>query len=109
MLSYMELMDILEAKGMSAKSLCEKMDITTNGLRKGMNNQSISMRLVDTLCKAINITPNHFFSWSDSTATQIQNGGAFNTQIADQGIATLQEQLRIKDDQINKLLNIISK
>lgn len=90
--------------------VAQEVGISYDGLKKGINQQSLSFRYIPQLCQSLGITPNQFFGYTDKKGVcQTQNGGVGNTQIVDQGIEALREQLRAKDEQINKLLNIISK
>lgn len=110
MLSYTELRDILEDKNILLEDLAKKVEMTRVGFKGAIENQTLQISKVSTMCKYIGITPNYFFGFDDKNGIQqTQNGGVGNTQIVDQGIEALREQLRAKDEQINKLLNIISK
>lgn len=94
----------------SVAKVAEEVGLSYDGLKKGLINGSLAMRQILPLCQSICITPNQFFGVDGNIShKQVQNGGVGNVQSMDAGTAILQEQLRIKDEQINKLLNIISK
>lgn len=110
MLTYEELTDICAKKGVTITQVSNRSHMTLNGLRKAMRNNALTADKLILVCEALNITPNQFFGIKErDTNSQVQNGGIGNVQSMDAGTAILQEQLRIKDEQINKLLNIMSK
>ncbi len=91
--------------------------MTYAGMKTAIENQTLPIKKVNLLCKILGITPNRFFGWEDGgCASQVQNGGVGNMQrINYSSAAALQEQLRIKDEQIQnkdaqiaKLLEIVS-
>lgn len=110
MLTYTELKDILEDKNILLENLAKRVDMTRVGFKGAIENQTLQISKVYAICKYIGITPNYFFGFEDRNGiSQTQNGGIGNTQIVDQGIAALRDQLKVKDEQINKLLNLLSK
>lgn len=110
MFTYSDLQDYCRKSRISVQEIAKECNLTDTGIKRGLNKQSLAFRYVLLICNSVGITPNQFFGVDSTNGIhQTQNGGVGNTQIVDQGIAALKEQLRVKDDQINKLLNIISK
>ena len=109
-MNYNELRKIMAVNQISVQSFADEVQITPEGFRRGMDRQSLAIRYVVPICKALCITPNQLFDFADNkTTTQTQNGGVGNTQIVDTGITALQEQLKEKDRQIARLLDIVAK
>lgn len=110
MLTYEELTDICAQKQITITEVSNRVQMSLNGLRKAMRNNALTADKLILVCQVLDITPNQFFGIPEKDGNvQVQNGGVKNVQRMDVGTAILQEQLRIKDEQINKLLNIISK
>lgn len=107
----------------SVSEIANEVDITIDGLRKGLENESLALRYVQPLCKSLGITPNKFFGVDDTPGDNIygaQNKGG-KKQIIQQGntdalehtieilkaqLTTKDEQIAAKDRQINKLLGL---
>lgn len=109
-MSYSELSDFCRDNKIEIKSLCEKIGITTQGLAKGMKNQSLGMLVIKSLCDAIGITPNQFYGVDSATTINASQYGISNSQnIGAAGIEILQQQLATKDEQIKQLLELLKK
>lgn len=106
-MSYSDLRQILATNQISLQMFASEIGLTPEGLKRGLDKQSLAMRYIIPLCKSLCITPNRFFGISDGGNSQVQNGGLGNTQNMVQESITLREQLRIKDEQIATLLDII--
>lgn len=134
LMTYSELSDYCKDNKIELKSLSQSIGITVQGLAKGMKKQSLSMKVVSSLCEKLGITPNQVFGWNESESEQtardaqgmrkgctmvandnmlhkqVQNGGIGNTQHMDVlSTKVLQEQLRIKDEQLKAKDEQISK
>ena len=107
---YENLRSICRVNHISLVSICREIGITQAGLKRGMENGTLGLRFVMPICECLHITPNKLFGVSDGNITsQTQNGGVGNTQIMEDGTATLQEQLHEKDRQIDRLLTLLEK
>jgi len=107
-MNYNELRKIMAVNQISVQSFADEVNITPEGFKRGIEKQSLAIRYVVPICKALCITPNQLFDYAEKQiCKQTQNGGVGNTQIVEAGITALQEQLREKDKQINDLLAII--
>ena len=110
-MNYEYVKEVCRVNHISLRTICKEVGISMDGLKRGMENDSLAARYIMPLCKSINTTPNLLFNIKDGQnyGTQTQNGGVGNTQIMESGMAALQEQLREKDKQISRLLSIIEK
>ena len=110
-MNFSELKTRCERAHVSALKVAEEIGLSYEGLKKGIMNGSLAIRYVVPLCNSLGISPNELLGVLDSKTgnSQVQNGGIGNVQNMDASTAILKEQLRIKDEQINKLLNIMSK
>ena len=110
-MTYSELQDLCYEKKISLTSVAECANMTLRGFRVGMLNRTLQIKAIEAVCKKLNITPNQFFGWEDKsgtfTTTQV---GVMNSQnIGSSGVEILQQQLSIKDEQIDKLLALLNK
>lgn len=119
-MTYNELRSFCEKHQISTTSVAADINCTLDGLHKGLDRQSLSMRFIPKLCRSLCITPNQLFGWDGEIPTpgtppparnQQNNYGNGNRQtILDNGLVDdLREQLKVKDDQIKSLLDILKK
>jgi DNA-binding Xre family transcriptional regulator len=115
-MTYSELQDVVFEKKITIQEVANHIGMTYNGMKTSFENQTLPIRSVSALCEYLGITPNRFFNWKETKTndihnnnSNIQNGGVGNIQNADATtIAALQDQLRVKDEQIAKLLNLLA-
>lgn len=109
-MNYNNLKEICRVNKISIQMVASETGVTLDGLRKGLERESLAIRFVVPLCKALCITPNQFFNMDDAAKSyQTQNGGFGNTQIMSSNANTLADQLREKDKQIQRLLDLLEK
>lgn len=111
-LTYSELQDICESKKILVKDLCSAIGMTYMGLKSGLERQSLGVKYVSAICEMLKITPNQFFRIPENATiigNNIQQTGAVNMQQVQDGMDILHEQLRKKDEQIDKLLTLLNK
>lgn len=130
-MTYSELSDLCNKRKISLTSVATSADMTLRGFRDGMNRQTLGMKAIEAICTTLEITPNQFFGWNESEEgqaardkqgiskgyaientqhKQVQNGGIGNTQHIDiASVSVLQEQIKIKDEQISRLLALLEK
>lgn len=109
-MDYEQFKNICRINKIAMQDLADEIGMTQDGLKKGLLSGGLAIRYVLPLCKLLAMTPNRFFGIEEKTTTsQTQNGGVGNTQIMESGMAALQEQLREKDKQIDKLLILLEK
>lgn len=110
-MNYYELQDLCEVKHETVTNVARTLGITLEGLKRGLNNESLSIRYLVPICDFLNITPNDFFK----TKTQVGDTGCnkfgtnqtinqFPNELTET-IAILREQLKEKDAQINNLIS----
>lgn len=108
-MTYSELSDICEQRRILLKNVAENSGLTYDGLRNGMNKQSLGMTKILKICEYVGITPNQFFGYEVSNTINANQYGISNSQnIGAIGVEILQQQLATKDEQINKLINLLS-
>lgn len=113
----------------SVDEIAAKTDISYDGLKRGLQNESLSIRFVVPLCQALNMTPNQFFGVEETSGDtnygnmqknakkQIMQVGTEELKktisilegqlkTKDEQLKSKDEQLAAKDVQINKLLGI---
>lgn len=111
-MDYNDLQILLKQKDLLLENVCQEIGITTDGLRKGIKNNSLALRYVKPLCYALGISPNEFVGWKSadsSSGIYASNISGVNTQNSDEAIKALKDQLNEKDKQINKLLALLEK
>ena len=109
-MDYEEFKNICRINKIAMQDIAAEIGLTQDGLKKGLLSGGLGIRYLLPLCNALAMTPNRFFGIQEKTTTsQTQNGGVGNTQIMEDGTTTLQEQLREKDKQIDRLLTLLEK
>lgn len=110
-MTYSELQDLCYEKRISMTSIAECADMTLRGFRTGMLNSTLQMKVVERVCRKLNITPNRFFNWDvDGAAYNTTQVGVMNNQnIGTVGLEMLQQQLATKDEQIKQLQQLLNK
>lgn len=110
-MTYSELSDLCYKKKISLTSVAESADMTLRGFREGMNKQTLGIKVLESICRKVGITPNEFLGWKEDSATYQANqvGVVNNQQIGAAGIEILQQQLAIKDEQIKQLFELLKK
>lgn len=109
-MTYSELSDICDQKRILLKNVAENSGLTYDGLRNGMNKQSLGMTKILKICEYVGITPNHFFGYEPTSTINATQYGISNSQnIGAAGIEILHQQLQTKDEQIKQLLHLLNK
>ena len=109
-MDYEQFKNICKTNKIVMQNLAAAIGLTQDGLKKGLISGGLGIRYLVPLCNELSMTPNRFFGVPEQqTTTQTQNGGVGNTQIVEAGITALQEQLKEKDRQIARLLDIVAK
>lgn len=112
-MTYTELRDITEKKGILIKSVAAAVDMTTQGLQSSIENQTIPAKKILPLCTILGITLNEFFGVDPVVHGDVIHGNQNKfgkKQIINENKETvkiLQDQLAIKDDQILRLMNLL--
>lgn len=110
-MTYSELQDLCYKKRISMTSVADCANMTLRGFRVGMMNRTLQIKVVDSVCKMLGITPNDFFGWDNDISTYNTNmvGDNHHNNIGTAGIEILQQQLATKDEQIKQLLQLLNK
>ena len=110
-MTYSELSDICDAKRILLKNVAESSGLTYDGLRNGMNKQSLGMTKVLKICEYVGISPNQFYGYEATGQTiNTTQVGVMNSQnIGVTNIEILHQQLSVKDEQIKQLLQLLNK
>lgn len=116
-MNYYELQDLCEIKHKTVTNVARALGITLEGLKRGLNNESLSIRYLKPICDFLEITPNEFFRVGSfggdigcNKFGQNQTINQIPTEL-NETIGILRDQLKekdlqisMKDEQINKLL-----
>ena len=120
-MNYSKLKITAESKNYMIKDLAAELGMTSNGLKRSVESNNLTMEKVTMLCKLLDITPNEFFGWdggvpsfgSGNYASHVSGG---NTQNSNEAIQALREELKEqrgvikeKDRQISRLLGIMER
>lgn len=110
---------MLNDRKITVADFSEQLQMTRQGLQKSLDKGLLPYDKVLLCCRILDISPNDFFEWSDTTlgggnyASNISGG---NTQNSNEAILALREELKEKggiikekDKQINRLLAIIER
>ena len=118
-MTYSELTDLLERKKIALKAFPAMIDMTYQGFKGSIENQTLSYHKIIKCCELLNISPNEFMSWKDNQPTTYslqQTGGTSNIQSVgtieqcNKQLDIIQEltnQLKNKEEQINRLLSLL--
>lgn len=114
-MNYYELQDLCEVKHKTVTNVARALGITLEGLKRGLNNESLSFRYVKPICDLLEITPNDFFRVNSNRGDTGCNKFGQNQTInqvpveLNDTLVILRSQLKEKDMQIEKLLNLLNK
>lgn len=114
-MNYYELQDLCEMKHKTVTNVARALGITLEGLKRGLNNESLSFRYVMPICDLLEITPNEFFRVNSNSGDTGCNKFGQNQTInqvpveLNDTLVILRSQLKEKDMQIEKLLNLLNK
>lgn len=109
-MNYNELKFLAESKNIMIKDLAEKIGMTSNGLKRAVEKQTLPMDKVISLCQILGISPNELLGWETAPGgNYAAHIGGSNTQNSTEAITALSDQLKEKDRQIDRLLKIVEK
>lgn len=108
-MTYSELTDLCFKKKISLTSIAESAGMTLRGFREGMNKRTLGIKVLEAVCKRLEISPNEFLGWKEqcSTFNTTQVGVMNNQNIGTNAVELLQHQLAVKDDQIKVLMELL--
>jgi len=108
-MTYSELKDLADSKKIEIQELASALDMTTNGLRASIRNETIPIKKLKILCETLRINPMMFFDHIPATYinagghVQSGNGNQITIESKDREIELLKEQLTDKNEIIRLL------
>lgn len=112
---YSEIKNIAEAKKITIKDLAEQMGMTSNGLKRSIENETMGIKDVRLLCSILELSIAEFFdeeimiSNSGNIISRSTAGGDITAGGSACEVMFLRQQIKEKDRQINDLLTILKK
>lgn len=98
-MNYNELKIIAERKNFTIKQLSETIGMSSTGLKRSIEGETISMKTIRDLCQLLGITVSEFFG--ESAVTVPMSGASVGE------VAWLRNQLSVKDGEIDRLLRLM--
>ena len=109
-MEYNDLMILAKQKKILQKDLCQRLDITPAGFKRGIEKGTLPINKVVSLCQILGISPNELLGWESAPGgNYAAHIGGSNTQNSTEAITALSAQLKEKDRQIDRLLKIVEK
>ena len=109
-MEYNDLMILAKQKKILQKDLCQRLDITPAGFKRGIEKGTLPINKVVPLCQILGISPNELLGWETApVGNYAAHIGGSNTQNSTEAITALSAQLKEKDRQIDRLLKIVEK
>lgn len=109
-MEYNDLMILAKQKKILQKDLCQRLDITPAGFKRGIEKGTLPINKVVPLCQILGISPNELLGWETAPGgNYAAHIGGSNTQNSTEAITALSAQLKEKDRQIDRLLKIVEK
>jgi DNA-binding Xre family transcriptional regulator len=109
-MEYNDLMILAKQKKILQKDLCQRLDITPAGFKRGIEKGTLPINKVVPLCQILGISPNELLGWEAAPGgNYAAHIGGSNTQNSTEAITALSAQLKEKDRQIDRLLKIVEK
>ena len=103
-------MILAKQKKILQKDLCQRLDITPAGFKRGIEKGTLPINKVVPLCQILGISPNELLGWEAAPGgNYAAHIGGSNTQNSTEAITALSAQLKEKDRQIDRLLKIVEK
>lgn len=109
-MEYNDLMILAKQKKILQKDLCQRLDITPAGFKRGIEKGTLPINKVIPLCQILCISPNELLGWEAAPGgNYAAHIGGSNTQNSTEAITALSAQLKEKDRQIDRLLKIVER
>ena len=114
-MNYNKIKILAETKKITIKELADQIGMTSNGLKRSVENETMSIKGVKELCSILEMSIAEFF---DEPVALNNSGNIISRSTAGGDIAAggnasevlfLRQQIKEKDRQINELLNILKK
>ncbi len=107
-MNYSDFLNLLKSKHLLVKGVACELEMSPNGLRDTLNNDTMKASTIRKLCTFLNITPNKFFGVVEGVSNNdvyTNIGGVNATQKIDSSgdaFALMERQLKEKDKQIQE-------
>lgn len=114
-MTYADFQDLCAKNKTSVRQVVNQVGMTYEGIRKGLENDTLATRVVVHVCKILNISPNEFCYWQAPLEGDINYGNmqkGAKKQIMTiapseelrKTIDMLEQELKTKNEQIAKLI-----
>ena len=110
MLDYSEIKALAKQQGVTIRHLCNLVNMTDNGFKSSIETGNFAAKNVILICEKLKISPNQFFVLESDSSVTINQSGMQNSQTNNlSSISVLEKQLEVKDQQIERLMNLLNK
>lgn len=110
-MTYNELKNLAQSKEITIKRLAERMELSENGLKRSIENETMGFGKVKELCLILGISVSEFFGEQNGSKTFNMSGNTVAGEHAyyyeSAPIKLLEMQLKEKNEYIKELLAII--
>ncbi|MFT3753706.1 MAG: hypothetical protein QM800_12810 [Paludibacter sp.] len=107
-MNYNELKQIADSKKIEVREIANELEMTSNGFRESIKNETIQLKKLRKLCELLHIHPTVFFDvqkgvYLNNVHAQVGNNNKIVIENKDREIAELRERLNDKDEIIKML------
>jgi len=104
-MDYKDLKEIADSKNIEIKDLSSEVEMTPNGFRESIKNETIQLRKLRRVCEILGISPLLFLNnpsgvYLHNVHTQVGDNNQMAIDNKDREIESLREQLNAKDEQL---------
>lgn len=115
-MDYSDLKEVFTSKKIEVKEIANELEMTPNGFRESIKNETIPLRKLKLLCTMLKLNPILFFDVVPGTYinnvgnghTQVGNGNKIQIENKDREIEMLKQRLADKDEIIEMLRDKIN-
>jgi len=111
-MDYNELKEIADSKKIEVKEIASALEMTPNGFRESIKNETIQLRKLRKLCEMLQIHPNMIIDvqkgvYLNNVHAQVGNNNKISLESKEHEIEMLRQRLNDKDQIINNKDEII--
>jgi len=111
-MKYNELKQIADSKKIEVRELANELEMTPNGFRESIKNETIQLKKLRRLCEILHVHPTLFFDvqsgvYLNNVHAQVGNNNKISLENKDREIEMLKQRLTDKDAIINNKDEII--
>lgn len=108
--NYLRIKDVAISQSVTIRQLAKLTGMTETGFKISIDSGNFAIKNVILVCQKLNITPNQFFGLESDSSVTINQSGMQNSQTNNlSSISVLEKQLEVKDQQIERLMNLLNK